>query len=438
MRQRTKKIQRTVSSCKLFALTTLLCLSSSLHADNLVLHVGTLLAVPGESTKNNQSIIVKDNRIIAVEDGFVDVPADAKLIDLKDKFVLPGLMDMHVHLLLELGPQSRSQLLSDTPELSLLRGADYARKTLHAGFTTVRDLGGRPQSIYALRDAIEAHLIAGPRIYAAGSALAATGGHGDIDGLRADLMELWTPTTICDGAIDCRRATRDAVKYGADWIKVTATGGVLSDTSTGLGVQMTDNELKEIMDTAHNLGRKVAAHAHGTDGVNAALRAGVDSIDHGTFLNKQSIKLFKQTGAFLVPTLMPGHSVPLSMQGNPMYTNASKQKAEPASERSRQSFQMAQKAGVKIAFGTDTGVTPHGQNAREFELMVAAGMSPADAIRAATITPSELLEISEDLGTIEQGKLADIIAVDGDPLNDIKVLMKVTTVISDGRLVKHN
>ncbi|MDG1205872.1 MAG: amidohydrolase family protein [Pseudomonadales bacterium] len=438
MRQRTKKIQRTVSSCKLFALTTLLCLSSSLHADNLVLHVGTLLAVPGESTKDNQSIIVKDNRIIAVEDGFVDVPADAKLIDLKDKFVLPGLMDMHVHLLLELGPQSRSQLLSDTPELSLLRGADYARKTLHAGFTTVRDLGGRPQSIYALRDAIEAHLIAGPRIYAAGSALAATGGHGDIDGLRADLMELWTPTTICDGAIDCRRATRDAVKYGADWIKVTATGGVLSDTSTGLGVQMTDNELKEIMDTAHNLGRKVAAHAHGTDGVNAALRAGVDSIDHGTFLNKQSIKLFKQTGAFLVPTLMPGHFVPLSMQGNPMYTNAIKQKAELASERSRQSFQMAQKAGVKIAFGTDTGVTPHGQNAREFELMVAAGMSPADAIRAATITTSELLEISEDLGTIEQGKLADIIAVDGDPLNDIKVLVRVTTVISDGRLVKHN
>lgn len=432
---RTKTLQQAIQTT---CLTICLLLTSALHADNLVLHVGTLLAVPGESPKQNQSVIIRDNKIVSVESGFVDVPSDARLIDLKDKFVLPGLMDMHVHLLLELGPQSQRQQLSDTPELTLLRGADYARKTLHAGFTTVRDLGGRPQSIYALRDAIEGHLIPGPRIYAAGSALAATGGHGDIDGIRADLMELWTPTTICDGPIDCRRATRDAIKYGADWIKVTATGGVLSDTSTGLGVQMTDGELKEIMDTAHNLGRKVAAHAHGTDGVNAALRAGVDSIDHGTFLDKESIRLFKKTSAFLVPTLMPGHFVPLAMAGNPLFTDAIKQKATLASERSRQSFQMAQKAGVKIAFGTDTGVTPHGQNGREFELMVASGMQPADAIRAATITTSELLEVSDSLGTIEQGKLADIIAVDGNPLDDIKVLMNVTTVISDGRLVKYH
>lgn len=432
-------IQRYVSHTSIaLMLGLLLGISSNLYADNLVLHVGTLLSVPGEDPKINQSIVIEDNVIVAVEDGFIDIPADAQLIDLKDKFVLPGLMDMHVHLMLELGPQSRGRQLTDSPELTLLRAADYARKTLQAGFTTVRDLGGKPQSIFALRDAINAQLIPGPRIYAAGSALAVTGGHGDIDGLRADLMKLWTPETICDGAIDCRRVTRNAIKYGADWIKVTATGGVLSDTSTGLGVQMTDAELKEIVDTAHGLGRKVTAHAHGTDGVNAALRAGVDSIEHGTFLDKESIKLFKKTNAFLVPTLMPGHFVPLSMEGNPMFTDAIKQKAHLAAASSKNSFRMAQEAGVKIAFGTDTGVTPHGQNAREFKLMVAAGMSPRDAIKAATVTTAELLGLSDKLGTIEPGKLADIIAVDANPLDDIVALQTVSTVISNGTVVLHD
>ncbi len=249
-------------------------------------------------------------------------------------------------------------------------------------------------------------------------------------------MKLWTPETICDGVVACRKATRHAVKYGADWIKVTATGGVLSDTATGLGVQMTDDELYEIMNTAHNLGRKVAAHAHGTDGVNAALRAGVDSIDHGTFLDKESIRLFKKHGAYLVPTLMPGHYVPLSMEGNPYFTDAIKQKANLAASGSRASFAMAQKAGVKIAFGTDTGVTPHGQNALEFELMVAAGMSPAQAIHSATVVAAELLEISDKLGTLEVGKLADLIAVQGNPLQDVSALTQVTTVIKDGKLEK--
>jgi imidazolonepropionase-like amidohydrolase len=278
-----------------------------------------------------------------------------------------------------------------------------ARKTLLAGFTTVRDLGGLPESIYAIRDAIKAQLIPGPRVFAAGSSLAATGGHGHIDGIRADLMKLWTPETICDGVVACRKPTRHTVKYGADWIKITATGGVLSDTATGLGVQMTDDELSEIMTTAHQLGRKVAAHAYGTDGVNAALRAGVDSIDHGTFLDRGSIRLFKKTGAYLVPTLMPGHYVPLSMEGNPFFTDAIKQKAKLAAARSKASFAMAHEAGVKIAFGTDSGVTPHGENAREFELMVAVGMSPADAIRSATVVTAELLDIEDKLGTLQAG-----------------------------------
>jgi imidazolonepropionase-like amidohydrolase len=421
---------------RFICLVFLSCVYSSVHADDLVLHVGTLLAVPGEPPLKNQTIVISENKVTEVINGFAKPAAGSRLLDLKDQFVLPGLMDMHVHLLIEIGPGSRSRTLTENETFTVLRGAANARKTLYAGFTTVRDLGGSPESIYAIRDAIKTNLIPGPRVYAAGSSLAATGGHGDVDGIRADLMKLWTPETICDGVVACRKATRHAVKYGADWIKVTATGGVLSDTATGLGVQMTDEELSEIMDTAHNLGRKVAAHAHGTDGVNAALRAGVDSIDHGTFLDKESIRLFKKSGAYLVPTLMPGHYVPLSMEGNPFFTDAIKQKANLAASGSRESFAMAQKAGVKIAFGTDTGVTPHGQNALEFELMVAAGMSPAQAIHSATVVAAELLEISDKLGTLEVGKLADLIAVRGNPLQDISALTQVTTVIKDGKLEK--
>jgi len=409
---------------------------SNVLADDLIIHAGKLLAVPGEKPLSEQTIIISGNKIVQVVDGFMEPAPGSKLIDLSDQFVLPGLMDMHVHLLLELGPDTKVRQITESSALTAMRGVANARKTLEAGFTTVRDLGGSPESIYAIRDAVKAKLISGPRIFAAGSALAATGGHGDVDGIRSDLMKLWTPETICDGAIECRKVTRQAIKYGADWIKITATGGVLSDTSTGLGVQMTDDEMQEIMATAHNLGIKVAAHAHGTSGVNAALRAGVDSIDHGTFLDKESIRLLKKNDAYLVPTLMPGHFVPLSMANNPFFTDAIKLKANQAAASSKKSFAMAQSAKVKIAFGTDTGITPHGQNAREFSLMVAAGMSAADAIHAATVVASEMLEVSDRLGTLEVGKLADLIAVQGDPLEDISVLENVTVVIKDGKVEK--
>jgi len=405
-------------------------------AENIVLHVGTLLAIPGQAPLSNQTVIIRENKIVEVLDGFVDAPPDAITLDLRDHFVLPGLMDMHVHLLIELGVDATGRQLKESSAFGVLRGVANAQKTLLAGFTSVRDLGGNPESIYAIRDAISANLISGPRVFAAGSALAATGGHGDIDAVRPELMRIWTPETICDGKVACRKATRHAIKYGADWIKITATGGVLSDTSTGLGVQMTDGELAEIVSTAHNLGIKVAAHAHGTDGINAALRAGVDSVDHGTFLDRGSIKLFKSKKAFLVSTLMPGHYVPLSMEGNPFFTGAIKAKALLAAEHSKSGFAIAEKAGVKIAFGTDTGVTPHGQNAKEFSLMVNAGMSPGQAIRSATVVSSELLGLSDRLGTLEVGKLADIIAVKGDPLHDISLLEHVTTVIKDGRIEK--
>ncbi len=417
-----------------------LCVTDAIADEQTtIIHAGTLLAVPGSAPANNQSIIIEGTRIARVEDGFVD-PADVSgevtVIDLSDKFVLPGLMDMHVHLLGELGPNSRMDALHVTTSMQALKGALHAKRTLNAGFTTVRDLGGNPEAIYALRDAINNGIVPGPRIFAAGSSLAATGGHGDVDGVKAELLTLWTPETICDGPYDCRRATRYAVKFGADWIKITATGGVLSDTATGTDQQMTDDELTEIMDTAHGLGVRVAAHAHGTDGINAALRAGVDSIDHGSFLDRESIRLFRQTGAYLVPTLSPSYKVPSLMAGNPFFTEAIKAKALAAAAASKANFGSAYEAGVKIAFGTDTGVTRHGENADEFGMMVESGMTEMDAIRSATVVAAELLEMSDKLGTIEPGKMADIIAVDGSPLDDITVLENVSVVIKDGRQVE--
>ncbi len=402
-----------------------------------IVHAGTLLAVPGEAPKTRQTITIEGNRITAIDGGFVDpasMTGQVTFIDLADKFVLPGLMDMHVHLLSELGPNSRTEALQVTTSMQALKGALHAKRTLHAGFTTVRDLGGKPEAIYALRVAIDQGIVPGPRVLAAGSSIAATGGHGDVDGVKAELLTLWTPDTICDGPYDCRHATRYAIKYGADWIKITATGGVLSDTATGTDQQMTDDELREIMETAHSLGVKVAAHAHGTNGINAALRAGVDSIDHGTFLDDESIKLFKRTGAYLVPTLLPGHKVPATMEGNPFFTEAIKVKARAASAGSKASFGKAYKGGVRIAFGTDSGVTKHGANAEEFALMVAAGMSEMDAIHSATVAAAQLIEMSDELGTIEPGKLADMIAVDSSPLDDISVLENVSAVIKDGKL----
>jgi imidazolonepropionase-like amidohydrolase len=414
------------------------CLVSCLGpvwAQTTVIHAGTLLAVPGDRPVENHSIVLDGERIVAVEAGFVDpgsLGEGVKLIDLSDQFVLPGLMDMHVHLRGELSANRRTEALTTTREYMTLRAHVNAMKTLRAGFTTVRDLGAPPAVIYALRDAINAGLVTGPRIFAAGSSIAATGGHGDVDGYKAELLELWTPDTICDGPYDCRKAVRHAVKYGADWIKITATGGVLSDTGTGLNQQMTDDELQEIMDTAHALGVKVAAHAHGADGINAALRAGVDSIDHGTFINSESVDLFRQRGAYWVPTLLPGAILPAQMDGNPFFTPDIRAKVNLATSASEEGFRLAHQAGVKIAFGTDSGVTPHGDNAQEFALMVARGMSEMDAIRSATVVAAEMLGEEETLGTIEAGKRADIIAVAGNPLDDITELQRVNTVIRNG------
>lgn len=414
-------------------------LTTAFANDVYVIHAGKVLVIPGEKPLSEQTLVIRNGRIVQVIDGYRDansIDVDAKLIDLKSQFVLPGLMDMHVHLLGEISDSARTEALYYTTSMQALRGAYFANITLMAGFTTVRDLGGNPEAIYALREMVNKKMVPGPRIFAAGSAFAATGGHGDVDGYKPELLKLWTPETICDSPYECRKAVRNAIKMGADWIKVTATGGVLSDTKTGLDQQMTDGELIEIVKTAHGLGVKVAAHAHGNMGVIAALKAGVDSIDHGTFSDDQAMSLFKKTDAYLVPTLSPGVKIPASMEGSPFFTGAIKEKAYAASAASTEMFQKAYKSGVKIAFGTDSAVTPHGENADEFEMMVNAGMSSADAIRSATVVSAELLGMGDKLGTLEIGKLADIIAVSENPLNDITTLKKVNFVMKQGAVIK--
>jgi imidazolonepropionase-like amidohydrolase len=409
------------------------------RADTQIIHAGTLLAVPGQEPLFNQTIVIENGKIVDVKDGFIEVAAmneNTELIDLSSSFVMPGLMDMHVHLQGELGPKNDSESLRMSGSDVAMASVHYANKTLLAGFTTVRDLGGRPEQLYALRDAIEKGWVEGPRIIASGG-VSVTGGHGDIDGVSPDLMEMYTAKTVCDGPYDCRRATRRAIKFGADIIKITSTGGVLSDTNTGTAQQMEVDELAEVVKTAHSLGRKVASHAHGADGINAALRAGVDSIEHGSYTDKESIRLFKKTGAYLVPTLLAGNTVLTMARHSDFMSDAIKAKAIDVASAMTSNFTKAHQAGVKIAYGTDSGVSRHGTNAQEAVLMFNAGMSAADILKSATVSAADLIDRSDVLGSIEANKYADIIATNGSPLRDIKELLDVDFVMKAGKVIKH-
>ena len=408
-------------------------------ADTQIIHAGTLLAVPGQEPLFNQTIVIENGKIVDVKDGFIEVTAineNAELIDLSSSFVMPGLMDMHVHLQGELGPKNDRESLRMSGSDVAMASVHYANKTLLAGFTTVRDLGGRPEQLYALRDAIEKGWVEGPRIIASGG-VSVTGGHGDIDGVSPDLMEMYTAKTVCDGPYDCRRATRRAIKFGADIIKITSTGGVLSDTNTGTAQQMEVDELAEVVKIAHSLGRKVASHAHGADGINAALRAGVDSIEHGSYTDKESIGLFKKTGAYLVPTLLAGNTVLTMARHSDFMSDTIKAKAIDVASAMTSNFTKAHQAGVKIAYGTDSGVSRHGTNAQEAVLMFNAGMSAADILKSATVSAADLIDRSDVLGSIEANKYADIIATNGSPLTDIQELLDVDFVMKAGKVIKH-
>ena len=400
-----------------------------------VIHAGTLLADAGQAPKQRQSVLIKGGKIAALSDGFVAPPDGAQIVDLKDKFVLPGLIDCHVHLTGQFGPGHRLRVVEDSDAKIGLNGAYHAGLTLKAGFTTVRDVGalGHPDTIFALRAAVAEGKVPGPRILCVGTILSPTGGHGQTYGYRQDVCAcVQSASGTCDGVDDCRRAVRRQVSYGADAIKFVATGGVLSNIRAGIDQQFTDDEIRTIIETAHGLGRRVAAHAHGADGINAALRNGVDSIEHGSFLDEESIKLFLSRKAYHVPTIIAGVTALEMAKSSPDMTPAQAEKALMVGTKIKEALARSHKAGVAIAFGTDMGVGPHGQNAREFAYMVEAGMTPVAAIKAATVNAAALLDIANEAGTIAAGKSADIIAVDGNPLEDVRTLERVKFVMARG------
>lgn len=405
-----------------------------------------VLAVPGKPVQDNATIVVRNGLIDRIADGHAgpdlaaakEAGATVDEIDLKTSYVLPGLIDCHVHITFEFTADARLRAVTESDATSALHGVAFARKTIDAGFTTVRDVGSSGDACFALRDAIERGEVAGPRILAAGEPISVTGGHGDgSNGYRPDLFGVpGAEKGIADGPDECRKAVRYQIKLGADCIKLTATGGVLSASTAGLRQHFFDDELKAIIDTAHSMGRKVAAHAHGLDGINAALRAGVDSIEHGSYLDDTSIALFKEHKAFLVPTLLAGFTVAKNAETPGYYLPMVANKAKIVGPKVVQMFELAHKGGVKIAFGTDTGVSPHGENAREFALMVRGGMTPIEAITAATITAADLCGLSAQIGTLEAGKSADIIAVAADPTKEVTELERVRFVMKSGTVYK--
>jgi imidazolonepropionase-like amidohydrolase len=421
-----------------FVAAALAAASSAALAAPVYLHAGRLIAVPGRPALGPSTIIVDNGRILEVRPGHVAPPAGATALDLRAKTVLPGLIDSHVHLDSDRGGEQA--LLAETRDdlpLQAFEAQMNGMKTLRAGFTTVRNLGDDEGITLALRDAIARGWVQGPRILDAATSISTTGGHMDGRGALNDqqVAHLPEPEHLCDSVETCRRVVRRQIDRGADVIKFATTGGV--NSGTGLATRMFEDEARALVQTAHAYGRKVAVHAHGADGVKLALRAGADSIEHGTVMDDEVIRLFRQTGAYYVPTLstVNGYLERLAKDPN-AYTGAVKQQIEWRIGITGQSLLKAYPAGVKIAFGTDAGVSKHGRNADEFELMVKYGMPPVEALKAATVNAADLLGLSREIGTIEPGKSADIIAVAGDPLTDVTVLKKVDFVMARGNVVK--
>jgi imidazolonepropionase-like amidohydrolase len=399
-----------------------------------IIHAGELLDRPGQKPRGNATIFIADGKITDVRDGFAEAPAGARVIDLRNQFVLPGLIDMHVHLYSEGDPMlARVEGQRRDYEDNVLIAARHARMTLEAGFTTVRDLGGTARGIVTLRDFINAGELPGPTIVPAGRMVSVSSGHGDVNGLNRQSTRVGDEEAdnVCNGPDDCREAVRNQIRQGAEVIKFAATGGVGSDVAGGLARQMFEDEMRAVIETSKSFGRRTAAHAHGKDGIDTALRAGVDSIEHGSFIDDQTIALFKERGAYLVPTMMaPIAALDQARRGD--RPPASLAKAEEAAVAMLESHKRAFKAGVKVAFGTDSGVSKHAINAQEFKLMVDAGMAPSAAIQAATVNAADLLGRSAEIGTIEKGKAADIIAVAGNPVDDVTRLQNVSFVMRRG------
>ena len=422
---------------KLSTLLVIAALSGVANADTLI-HAGRLIDGESDNARNDVTIRIDGGVISSVERGFAEAGSNDTVIDLRNQTVLPGLMDTHVHLTGEYSARSNLNRFVLNEADYAYDAAKYARRTLEAGFTVVRNLGDSYNVTVALRKAIEDGDVAGPMIITAAKGLASTGGHGDAtNGWAARFnADPDAKDGIVNSVEDARRAVRQRYKDGADWIKITATGGVLSVAKSGQNPQFTDEELTAIIETAADYGMRVAAHAHGTEGMRRAVIAGVASIEHGSFMTEDVMDLMIERGTYFVPTILAGNWVAEKATIDGFFPELVRPKAAAIGPVIEDTFARAYARGVPIVYGTDTGVSPHGDNADEFALMVRNGMPEMEAIQTATSIAADFLDIAETHGTIEAGKQADIIAVSGDPLDDISVLQNVNFVMKAGHVYK--
>ena len=419
---------------------TLMCMvlaGGDAHAATLI-HAGKLIDGVSDAVKTNQTVVVDNGKIITIEPGFRTPAAGDRVIDLRSSTLLPGFIDSHVHLSDQQSRRTEIERYTANEADRAIDAVVFANRTLLAGFTTVRDLGDGSGAVIALRNAITAGKVPGPRIVAAGKPIGSTGGHADPTNAYSRRIEPidGIEDAVVDSPDAARKAVRQRYKEGANTIKIMASGGVLSNETHGLNPQMTEDEIRAIVETARDYGFKVAAHAHGAESIKRAVRAGVDSIEHGTFMDDECIKLMKERGTFYVPTMSAGQWVFDKAQDPTFFPEIIRPKALQIGPQIKSTFTRAYKAGVKIMFGTDTGVSAHGDNAREFRLMVEGGMPAMEAIRDATSVPAKFLEIDDKTGSISVGKLGELVGVPGDPLKDISVMEHVVFVMKDNTVYK--
>lgn len=416
-------------------------LSFSFNTDAATyIHAGKLITAADNNVMEEATVIIEENRIVDIRKGFATAGADDQLIDLSDSTLMPGLMDMHTHISSQQGPRAYMERFTLNEADYSFKAVHFAGITLQAGFTTIRNLGDSYNETVALRKAIDNGLVQGPRIFTAAKSIATTGGHADPTNGRAKVLmgDPGPQEGVVNGVADARKAVRQRYKDGADLIKITATGGVLSVAKSGQNPQFMTDELQAIVDTAKDYEMKVAVHAHGKEGMIRAIKAGVDSIEHGTYMDDEVIALMKKHGTYYVPTVLAGAWVAEKAKIDGFFPDLVRPKAAAIGPLIQQTFARAYKAGVNIAFGTDSGVSAHGDNSQEFRLMTEAGMPAIETIRAATYHGARLLGIDDRLGTIEKGKLADLIAVKGNPLDDINLMNSIRFVMKDGQVIKLN
>ncbi|TDF35450.1 amidohydrolase family protein [Alteromonadaceae bacterium M269] len=419
-------------------IATSLFLSAQAAFADTYIHAGKMIPADSDKVFKKMTIVIDGNKIKSIEKGYKKPGQGDELIDLSDSTVLPGLIDMHTHITSQYGPRANVERFTLNAADYALNGVKYAELTLQAGFTTIRNLNDEYNSSVALRNAINRGVVDGPRIFTAAKALSSTGGHIDpTNGFNSELMGNPGPKEgVVNSADDARQAIRQRYKDGADLIKIASTGGVLSVAKSGQNPQFTDEELDAIVATAKDYGFKVAVHAHGKLGMERAIKAGVDSIEHGTYMDDETFELMKKHGTYYVPTVLAGKWVAEKAEIDGFFPDLVRPKAAAIGPLIQNTLSRAYNAGVKIAFGTDSGVSAHGDNGKEFVYMAEAGMKPIDVIRSATYHAAELLGESDTLGTIEAGKFADFIAVKGDPTDDINHIRSIHFVMKDGKVYK--